>query len=246
MASSLVTPKIFISYSWKPILNRQKTIELAQRLSNDGIHVIIDEWDLSEGQDKFLFMEQMVNNPEIKRVLLICNKNYSEKANKKKGGVGIESLIISNDIYSQAEQTKFIPVIFERDLEGKEFVPTFVKTRIYIDLSSEDIFEDEYEKLLRNIFDRPASKRPPLGSPPPYIQSDEVIFLPTAHKVATIKNGLLEEKKNTILFIQDYYNTFVSALPNFTPDENQMTSQTFDDIILKKIEELSALREVAS
>lgn len=243
MAASTDTPKIFISYSWKPAQNKQKTIELAQRLSNDGIHVIIDEWDLSEGQDKYLFMEQMVNNIDIKRVLLICNQDYSEKANKKKGGVGIESLIISDDIYSKAEQTKFIPVIFEKDNEDKAFVPTFVKTRIYIDLSSEDIFEDEYEKLLRNIFDKPASKRPPIGTPPPYIESDDEVFLATAHKVKSIKNGLINDKKNTILLIQDYYDSFIASLPSFAAEESSMTPQNFDDIILNKINDLSALKD---
>ncbi|MFM2283769.1 MAG: hypothetical protein RL222_1273 [Bacteroidota bacterium] len=56
------TKKIFISYSWKPYTHKLKVIELAERLTNDGIHVILDDWDLKEGQDKYHFMEQMVND----------------------------------------------------------------------------------------------------------------------------------------------------------------------------------------
>jgi hypothetical protein len=80
----MVPPKVFISYSWKPIHNKQKVLQLAERLSIDFVHVILDDWDLKEGQDKYQFMEQMVNNPEVIRVLIVCNKEYSDKANFKK------------------------------------------------------------------------------------------------------------------------------------------------------------------
>lgn len=236
-------PKIFISYSWKPTQNKQKVLQLAERLSTDFVHVILDDWDLKEGQDKYLFMEQMVNNPEVKRVLLICNKEYAEKANLKKGGVGIESLIVSDEVYTKAEQTKFIPIIFEYDEENKPCVPTFVKTRIFIDLSSDTVYEENYEQLLRNIFDKPISKRPPLGAIPTFLQSDEPIYLPTAHKVATIKNALQNEKKNVPLYIQDYLDTFVVGLTNFSIDEKELTPANFDEIILKKIEDMRVLRD---
>ena len=107
----MTPPKVFISYSWKPTHNKLNVLQLAERLSADYVHVIIDEWDLKEGQDKYQFMEQMVNNPEVGKVLLICSKDYADKANAKKGGVGIESLIVSDEIYSKVDQTKFIPII---------------------------------------------------------------------------------------------------------------------------------------
>jgi len=236
-------PKIFISYSWKPTHNKQKVLQLAERLSADFVHVMLDDWDLKEGQDKYLFMEQMVNNPDIKRVLLICNKEYAEKANSKKGGVGIESLIISDEVYSKAEQTKFIPIIFEFDEEDRPCVPTFVKSRIFIDLSSDKVYEENYEQLLRNIFDKPISKRPPLGTIPEFLKIEEPIYLPTAHKVATIKNALLNEKKNAPLYIQDYLDTFVVALTNFSIDVKDLTPDNFDEIILMKIEEMKFLRD---
>jgi len=142
--------KIFISYSWNPYNNKLKVIELAERLTNDGIHVILDDWDLKEGQDKYHFMEQMVNDESVNKVLLVSNKEYAEKANKKKGGVGIESLIVSDEIYQQVEQTKFIPVVMQYE-NGNPCLPTFIKSRIYIDLSDENTFEDNYDKLIRNI-----------------------------------------------------------------------------------------------
>lgn len=247
MQGSTNIPRIFISYSWKPASNKRKTLDLAERLSNDGVHVILDEWDLSEGQDKFNFMEQMVNNSDIKRVLLICNKDYTEKANQREGGVGTESLIISQDIYSQAEQKKFIPVLFERDEKGKELLPTFINSRIYIDLSSEDIFEDEYQKLLRNIFDKPATKRPAIGSPPAYLFQEIPVFLPTANKALTIKNALINDKRNYQIFIDDYYSSFLIALKEFEITEEEIKNlkelNKIDELVLDKIDKLKLLRD---
>jgi hypothetical protein len=37
---------------------------------------------------------------------------------------------------------------------------------LYIDLSSEEIFEENYDKLLRNIYQVPLFKKPSLGKPP--------------------------------------------------------------------------------
>lgn len=242
MSTEINAPKVFISYSWKPVQNKQKVLRLAERLTSDGVHVILDDWDLKEGQDKYTFMEQMVNNPEVKRVLLICNKEYAEKANQKRGGVGIESLIVSDDIYSKADQTKFIPIVFEYETDGKPCVPTFVKTRIFVDLSNEDIFEDNYEILLRNIFEKPASRRPPLGTIPAYLDSEDPIFLPTAHKVSTIKNALINERKNAPLLIKDYLETFVLAVGTFDIKDDEITTTNYDELVLKRIEDLIVLR----
>lgn len=243
MSSSLDSPKVFISYSWKPIAHKEKTRKLAERLESDGVNVVIDIWNLAEGQDKYKFMEQMINDTEVKKVLIICNKEYSAKANSRSGGVGTESLIISNEIYSQAEQTKFIPIIFERDETGKEFLPTFVNSRIYIDLSNDKIFEEEYERLMRNLFDKPANPRPPRGNPPPYIQIEESIYLRTIHKVKAVENALINEKQNSQAFIDDYFTIFLEALSDFSISKEEIASEEFlDEIIFIKIEALKTLR----
>lgn len=80
------TPKVFISYSWHPAGNQLWVIKLAERLMSDGIEVVLDVWDLKDGHDKNVFMERMVNDSSIAKVLVICNKDYSEKANRRTGG----------------------------------------------------------------------------------------------------------------------------------------------------------------
>src|SRR5690606_21648479 len=92
-------PKIFISYSWTTPQHEDWVINLAERLVSDGVDVIIDKWNLKEGHDKYNFMETMVKSPDIQKVLIILDKKYSEKAEKRTGGVGTETQIISPKIY---------------------------------------------------------------------------------------------------------------------------------------------------
>lgn len=81
-----MNPKIFISYSWHPEENKIRVQQLARRLMSDGVDVILDVWSLKDGQDKYVFMEKMVTDPDINKVLIICNKDYAEKADNRKGG----------------------------------------------------------------------------------------------------------------------------------------------------------------
>ena len=106
------TPKIFISYSWASETTKTITRELAETLLKDGINVIIDIWDLKPGQDVYFFMEQSVKSQDIDRVLMICDKSYAEKADARKGGVGVETTVISYEVYKDTQQEKFIPICY--------------------------------------------------------------------------------------------------------------------------------------
>ena len=137
-------PQVFISYSWTNELFKQSVEELAQKLMHDGVNVKLDIWDLKDGQDKYMFMEECVTNSDIDKVLIICDKGYASKADKRQGGVGTETAIISAEVYQNARQEKFIPVIMERDENGDPYMPAYLKSRIYKDLTG-DNYEKEYE-----------------------------------------------------------------------------------------------------
>lgn len=77
-------PKVFISYSWHPEENKIRVEQLARRLMSDGVDVTLDVWSLKDGQDKYVFMEKMVTDSDINKVLIICNRDYAEKADCRK------------------------------------------------------------------------------------------------------------------------------------------------------------------
>ena len=61
MSNSLI---VFISYSWSSEEYKAKVLELAKDLTDNGVDVILDRWDLSVGQDKFAFMEQSIEKAD--------------------------------------------------------------------------------------------------------------------------------------------------------------------------------------
>lgn len=235
--------KIFISYSWNPESNKERVSDLAKRLVNDGIHVVIDIWDLSPGQDKYHFMERMVNDSTISKVLVICNSDYKAKADARAKGVGIESLIISPEIYKEADQKKFIPVLFEKDESGKDYKPTYLTSRIHIDLSDDETFETYYEQLLRHILNKPQFERPPLGKQPDYLNDQKPIFIPVRHKVPAIIRALRDGKRNTNSLIKEYYKDFRKCVEGLANKDDDVMDTPLDEFVVQKIEFLTPLRD---
>ena len=123
MSATTEHPKVFISYSWTSVEHEQFVMDLATSLRNHGVDAILDKWDLKPGQDKYVFMESMVVDTEVLKVLVLCDRKYQEKANNRAGGVGTESQIISQELYGKVKQTKFIPIVCEYDDDGQPCLP---------------------------------------------------------------------------------------------------------------------------
>ena len=104
---------------------------------------------------------------------------------------------------------KFVPVITEKDEHGKPYVPTYLKGRIYIDMSDEVIFSEGFEQLLRWIFDKPLHKRPPLGKPPAFLLDPEKPLLNTTarHRFAV---DALRVGRGADAALRDYFETFAT------------------------------------
>lgn len=170
MSTTTQNPKVFISYSWSGTEHEQFVLELATTLRNHGVDAKLDKWDLKPGQDKFAFMETMVTDPEISKVLVICDRVYKSKADSRKGGVGTESQIISAEVYGKVTQTKFIPLVREYDDAGKPCLPVFMTSLIFIDFSTDDVFGDSLEHLLRLLYEQPLHERPALGTAPSFLR----------------------------------------------------------------------------
>lgn len=209
------TPTVFVSYSWTSPSHENWVTSLAERLMSDGIEVKFDKWDLKEGQDKYSFMESMAKSNNIDKVLMILDKAYAEKANDRKGGVGTETQIISPQVYENISQEKFIPIVRERDENGKEYIPNYLASRIYIDLSFDEHFEDNYEKLIRNIFARPANVKPSLGKAPSYIFEANKVSFKTTSTLKSFESNIDKHPKRVNSYIQDFLNNYFDNLKEF-------------------------------
>ena len=106
----------FFSYCWSNQDHEEWVLQFAERLMSENLDVILDKWELRLGHDRNHFMEKFIEKSD--KVLIICDKKYKEKSNARSGGVGIETSIITPNVYNNTQQEKFIPVFKEKDEEG--------------------------------------------------------------------------------------------------------------------------------
>jgi hypothetical protein len=155
-------PRVFISYSHDSPTHKQWVAELATRLRRSAVDAILDQWDLSLGDDVTRFMEAGVVGSD--RVLVVCTDEYVRKADAGKGGVGYERLIVTAELVQNIGTNKFIPII--RNTSGKNKTPIFLGTRLHIDFSNDEEFDEKLEELLRELHKAPAAAKPALGKNP--------------------------------------------------------------------------------
>jgi hypothetical protein len=234
-------PKAFISYSWSSLEHQQWVLDLAERLVSDEVEIILDKWELREGQDKFAFMERMVTDEEVSKVLAICDRQYVKKANERKGGAGTESQIISKEVYEKDDQTKFIAIVVEYDENGNEFVPTFFGGRIFIDMSTEERLLENYDQLLRAIYNKPLHAKPSLGKPPTHLFEAAAIPSATSHKLAAIKRAIIEDKASVHGLVTDYLRSYSLALENYRIGGD--ITNDYDELVMSSIDKFLPYRD---
>lgn len=221
------TPKLFVSYSWTTPEHEEWVLKLASDLRQDGVDVVLDKWDLKEGHDAHAFMEQMVTDSALEKVILVCDKMYAEKANSRRGGVGAEAQIISPDLYNKQSQTKFCAVVVERDNNGSPFLPAYYKSRIYIDLSDSAIYSENYDKLLRWIFDRPIHEKPLLGKPPAFLADEgSAVQLGTTTRFRRSLEAIRSGRPNAPGLTSEYLDTLAEELKRLRIDPKPGGFQT--------------------
>lgn len=234
-----MNPKAFISYSWTSPEHEEWVVNLATELREAGVDVILDKWDLKEGHDAIAFMEQIVTKPEIKKVILVCDRKYAEKTDGRAGGVGTEAQIISPAIYAMADQNKFVAVTTEIGPDGKPFLLTYYKGRIYVDLSGDEVYAQNFEQLVRWIYDKPVHVKPALGKAPFYLSENEGPGLAnsTLHRraVDAVKNAKPYAKGA----IDEYFASCVAGLEAFRVAGGD---NDFDEQVVKSIEDFLPYR----
>ena len=154
-------PKVFISYSHDSLEHKKWVNELATRLRNNGIDAILDQWELQPGDDLPQFMETHLANAD--RVMMVCSEPYVLKANKGQGGVGYEKMIITSSLIKNIDANKVIPIIRQ---SGTNDIPTFLKTKLYINFSKKDDYEYSFDELIRTIHQSPLLNKPEVGNNP--------------------------------------------------------------------------------
>ena len=240
---TIKSPKAFISYSWSTPGHIDRIRSYAERLVNDGVEVVLDQWDLSEGQDKYAFMEKMVTDESVSHVLIFSDQEYSQKADNRKAGVGTESQIISKEIYDKVDQKKFIPIVCERQEDGEPYLPVFLKSRIWIDFSSPESENENWERILRALYGKSIHEKPTIGKPPSYITDDaDRPSLPTIGKFNSLHDALVNQKPTIAMCRNDFIDAAISFADELRVRERPEVEH-IDEKILDDIHKLLPLRD---
>jgi len=239
----MTAPKLFISYSWSNPEHEKWVLDLATQLRESGVDVTLDKWDLREGHDAVAFMEQMVTNAEVKKVIIVADRTYAAKADGREGGVGTETQIISKEVYEKQTQDKFVVVVAEKDEEGKPFLPTYYKSRIYIDLSEPDKYGEEFERLLRWVFDKPLYEKPELGNKPSFLDEGEHVSLGTTASFKRAVEAIKNNRAYASGALDEYLSIFVKNLERFRLAS--AGEENFDETVVGNIEKFLPYRNEA-
>lgn len=236
-------PKLFVSYSWTSPDHEDWVLQLATELRESGIDVVLDKWDLKEGHDAHAFMEKMVTDPEIKKVILICDKAYVDKTDGRSGGVGTEAQIISGEIYEEQAQDKFVAIIKERDEDGNPYRPAYYRSRIYIDLSDPSTYSENFERLVRWVYDQPLYKKPEIGEKPAFLSEEEgAVALATSSRHRRAVDAVRNNRDHAIAATTEYFTLLSEELEKLRIESD---AEPFDDAVVQSIESFLPYRNEA-
>jgi len=161
-------PRVFLSYAHDPNnpAHAGRVLALADRLGDDGIDAVIDQYDPNPAEGWPLWMERNLDDADF--VLLVCTPAYHRRVTRQeKAGVGLgvqwEGNLLYNRLYGDLSQGKrYIPVL----LDGADAVniPTPVQGFTRYRLAQFDLSDGQYEALYRHLTGQHATPKRELGT----------------------------------------------------------------------------------
>lgn len=154
-------PVVFISYSQDSQEHGDKVLTFANKLREDGIDALLDQYEESPSEGWPKWMDRQIERSDF--VLVVCTETYFRRVmgreEKGKGlGVRWESTLVYQDVYDAGSKTsRCVPVLFK---DGKpEHVPKPLKSLTYYRVDTEEGYEDLYRRLTG----QPKTMKPGLG-----------------------------------------------------------------------------------
>jgi len=156
--------RVFVSYSHTSPEHEQWVEQLGTFLRASGVDARLDIWHLRRGMDLPQFMTNEL--ALARRVVLVSDEKYAEKADGRVGGVGWETMIVQGDMAQQPPHSnKYLVVVRSKSLDYG--LPRYLKTKFVIHWPAAESDERNRQTLLRELYD--LVKPPPLGARPVFL-----------------------------------------------------------------------------
>jgi len=155
------SPTVFISYSHDSRQHADRVLALSNRLREEGIDCILDQYETSPPEGWPRWMDHHIKNSNF--VIMICTETYcrrvvGEEEEGKGLGVKWEGNLIYQHIYNaDTTNTRFLPVVF--DSADIEWIPSPLQGTTYYCIDT----GEGYERLYRSLTNQPVAIRPDLG-----------------------------------------------------------------------------------
>jgi hypothetical protein len=189
-------PRVFISYSHDSREHRERVLDLAERLRDEGVDAWIDQYEPSPPQAWPDWCEAEIARADF--VLVVCTPTYHERMQRAQApgtgqGVLWEARLIKQELYDlDSASKKFVPVLFA---DGRrEDIPRAIKGASFFWIETPDGYESLYRLLtnqpyvtprppgpIRVLDQRPPSRLPPLAPQPVYEQTADSNTAGQAH-----------------------------------------------------------------
>ena len=175
-AAATAPTRVFISYSWDSEQHKTEVLNLAKSLRRNGVDCIIDRhYEIPPPEiGWYLWMKKQIQTSKF--VLVVCTEKYLKRYDKEEESgkgqdVAWEGGVITAELYeNQGKNKKFIPVVLSSTANSSQsIIPTeLVSTNIYYFANNNyNCLENQvYEKLLRHLFNEPATPVSELGDRP--------------------------------------------------------------------------------
>ena len=120
-------PHVFLSYSHDSPEHAARVLALASQLRRDGVDARIDQFEAYPPEGWPLWCARQILDSD--HVLLICTATYRQRflGYERPGtgrGVKWEGKILQNILYRDERNTRFLPIVFNR--EDERFIPETV------------------------------------------------------------------------------------------------------------------------
>jgi len=154
-------PRLFISYSHDSREHEDRVRALADRLREDGIDAVIDQYDTTPPAGWPMWMDREIRKADF--IALACTETYlrrveGQESPGKGRGVLWEAKLIYSYLYEEDTlEQRFIPVLFQDGTPSCIPRPLRELTHYRVDA------EEGYEAFYRHLTRQPTHVKPTLG-----------------------------------------------------------------------------------
>ena len=220
--------RLFVSYSHDSEGHQQNVLGLADRLRDEGIDCIIDQYEESPVEGWVRWAINQIEEADF--VLVICTEQYSQlfagKGETIEGqAANWQGAIITQTIYdSQTNNTKFIPIAFSA--QDFAHIPVILRSATFYAIDT------DYEQLYRRLTSQFATPMPALGAIQQLPHRDRQQFFLNEDSQNTLKEELLNASKGLLNWKRTLGNNQQITRPELAQLTDRIQAETSSTTIV--------------